>query len=46
MVGVHDGLSRTVTVVANQRIVDTKDIASILRQSGLTRFEFEHLVDM
>jgi hypothetical protein len=39
-------MKRTVTVVANKRIVDPQDIASILRQSGLTKREFERLMDL
>jgi len=45
LAGFHDGESRKVTVPANRRIILPPDLASILRQAGLTQEELEALLD-
>jgi predicted RNA binding protein YcfA (HicA-like mRNA interferase family) len=43
--GVVHGRSLAVTVPAGRRQVDAGTLASILRQAGIERLEFERLVD-
>ena len=46
MTGFYAGSARTATVVANKRIINPRDVSSILRQAGMSREELERLVDL
>lgn len=43
--GFYEGARRAVTVPANQRVLEPRDLGSILRQAGLTLAQLEELVD-